>query len=109
MPFEDTTTRAPPSTAVPGKTFTLRGAAGASLRLDETRPPTVLVGKSPACEVRIEDPLVSRRHASIEIGALSLRIRDLGSTNGTMVNGVRIVEAILRGGETITFGATALR
>jgi transcriptional regulator with PAS, ATPase and Fis domain len=109
MPFDDTTTRAPLDAPLAvGKTFTLRGPGGA-LRLDETRPPTVLVGKSPACELRLDDPLVSRRHASIEIGPQSLRIHDLGSTNGTLVNGVRIVEAILRGGETITVGTTTLR
>jgi DNA-binding NtrC family response regulator len=108
MPFDDTTTRAPIDAAPPSKTFTLR-VGPAALRLDETRPPTVLVGKSPACELRLDDPLVSRRHASIEIGPYSLRIHDLNSTNGTLVNGVRIVEAILRGGETITIGATSLR
>ena len=109
MPFDDTTTRAPIDAAPSGKTFTLRAGTGAALRLDETRPPTVLVGKGPACELHLDDPLVSRRHASIEIGPQSLRIRDLASTNGTLVNGVRIVEAILRGGETITVGTTALR
>ncbi|HEX8791432.1 MAG TPA: sigma 54-interacting transcriptional regulator [Polyangiaceae bacterium] len=109
MPFDDTTTRAPLDAAPPGKTFVLRTGTGPELRLDETQPPTVLVGKSPACELRLDDPLVSRRHASIEIGPQSLRIRDLGSTNGTLVNGVRIVEAILRGGETIVVGTITLR
>jgi DNA-binding NtrC family response regulator len=109
--FDDTTSRAPAEIAPPSRTFTLAGTGGASarLRLDESLPPRLLVGKSPACELRLDDPLVSRRHAAVEIGPQSLRVTDLGSTNGTFVNGVRIIEAVLRGGETLRIGATNLR
>jgi transcriptional regulator with GAF, ATPase, and Fis domain len=114
MMFDDPTSRAAFDATAPSQTFTLvvggqAGAPGERLRLDETRPPRVLVGKGPACELRLEDPLVSRRHASIELGAHSLRITDLESTNGSFVNGVRVVEALLRGGEVVTFGTTKVR
>ena len=107
--FDDETSRAPADLAQPVKTFTLAVAGGAALRLDEALPPRLFLGKSPACELRLDDSLVSRRHAAIEIGPQSLRVTDLGSTNGTFVNGVRIVEALLRGGESLRVGATNLR
>ena len=108
-PFDDSTTRAADGSALAARTFVLSGGAGIRMRLDESLPPRLLVGKSPACELRLEDPLVSRRHAALEIGPQSLRVTDLGSTNGTFVSGVRVVEALLSGGETLRIGSTALR
>jgi transcriptional regulator with PAS, ATPase and Fis domain len=109
--YDYPTRRAASEVAAPTRIFTLVAPDGgvSPLRLDESRPPRLLVGKGPACELRLDDPLVSRRHAAIEIGAQSLRLQDLGSTNGTFVNGVRVIEAILRGGETLRIGTTALR
>lgn len=69
----------------------------------------VLVGKSPACDLRLTDPSASRRHASLAMGEHGVVVRDLGSTNGTWVGGVRVVEAWLRPGETIQLGDTVLR
>jgi DNA-binding NtrC family response regulator len=68
----------------------------------------LLVGKSPVCRFRLTDPCVSRRHAAIDASTDSLRVLDLDSTNGTVVNGVRIREAILVGGETLYFGDTTI-
>ncbi|HEY8090094.1 MAG TPA: sigma-54-dependent Fis family transcriptional regulator, partial [Polyangiaceae bacterium] len=82
-----------------GKTF--RVEAGEGVRL--------LVGQGPACEIRLEDPEVSRRHAALEAAGDRLRITDLSSTNGTYVNGVCVLDAMLVGGETIRLGATELR
>jgi transcriptional regulator with GAF, ATPase, and Fis domain len=109
-PFDDTTSRAPTEIAPPTKTFTLTQVSGPlRLRLDESLPPRLLVGKSPACALRLDDPLVSRRHVAVEIAPQSLRVTDLGSTNGTFVNGVRVIEAVLRGGEVLRVGTTNLR
>ena len=58
----------------------------------------LLVGKSPACGLRLRDPSVSRRHAAFEVTGKGLRVTDLGSTNGTAVNGVRVVEAYAAAG-----------
>ncbi len=68
----------------------------------------VLIGQSPACDVRLKDRLASRRHAAIESTAQGLRVSDVGSTNGTFVQGVRVVDALLEGGETIRIGETTI-
>jgi transcriptional regulator with AAA-type ATPase domain/polyferredoxin len=49
-----------------------------------------VIGSSPECDITILDPTVSRRHASLAIDGGSISIEDLGSTNGTSVNGDRI-------------------
>jgi transcriptional regulator with GAF, ATPase, and Fis domain len=82
---------------------------GRAYRLDATMPVRALVGTSPACEVRVTDREVSRRHAALERIGNNLRITDLGSTNGTWVDRVKIVEADLQGGEMVRVGATMFR
>ena len=69
----------------------------------------VLVGQSPACSVKLADPTVSRRHAAFDFQDGSLRLSDLGSTNGTFVNGVRAFDVEIAGGETVRVGGTVLR
>ena len=51
--------------------------------------PTVL-GRSSQCDVQIDDPLVSRRHASLQVSGGSLFLEDLRSANGVFVNGERV-------------------
>ena len=59
------------------------------------------------CDVNLMDPEVSRRHAAIRDQAGSLAIEDLGSTNGTYVNGVRIVAVtVLKAGDEVRLGNT---
>jgi len=82
---------------------------GKHVVLDATSPSRVLVGQSPACELRLTDPQVSRRHAALEVSGRTLRLTDLGSTNGTFVNDLRVGEAFLRGGELVHLGETVLR
>lgn len=57
-------------------------------------PKRCMIGRSENCQLRISgncvSMTVSRRHCMIEIDSLTVRIRDLGSLNGTFVNGVRI-------------------
>jgi DNA-binding NtrC family response regulator len=83
--------------------------AGARVAIDGTQPTSLLVGQGGSCGFRLTDPAVSRRHASLDATENGLRLLDLGSTNGTYVNGARVVEAILAGGESIAIGATVLR
>ena len=82
---------------------------GAEFPLNPHAPSRILIGTSPACTIRLTDPTVSRRHAALEPVAQRYRLTDLGSTNGTFVDGVSVVEGLLRGGEVIRFGSTALR
>jgi DNA-binding NtrC family response regulator len=84
--------------------------AGKAFELDAAAPSRLLVGTSPACFVKLTDPTVSRRHAALEPTAKgAYRVHDLGSTNGTVVDGVRIDGAYVRGGEHVRFGSTAVR
>jgi DNA-binding NtrC family response regulator len=82
--------------------------AGATFALDGSGPVRPLAGTSPVCELKLSDRSVSRRHLSLELEGKRLRVRDLGSTNGTFVNGLQIEDARLLGGERITLGATTL-
>ncbi len=82
--------------------------AGKNVLVDMHSPSATLVGKSAASQLPLVDPTVSRRHASLEVAGSALRVRDLGSTNGTRVNGVRVAEAFLVGGETLDVGSTTL-
>jgi DNA-binding NtrC family response regulator len=83
--------------------------AGRTFDLDGRLPARVLVGQSPACDIRLSDRHVSRRHAELDLGGAHVRIVDLESTNGTTVNGVAILGALLRGGEVVRLGETAFR
>lgn len=69
----------------------------------------VTVGRLPDCELLLVDPKVSRHHAEIRPRADGFVVVDLGSTNGTRVNGVRVSERILRDGDDLGFGNTHLR
>jgi DNA-binding NtrC family response regulator len=75
----------------------------------ELRPQKTVVGKSPECDIPIDDATVSRRHFEIEAQAGRFRLRDLGSTNGTFLDGAEIKEAFLRPGMLIKAGEVVLR
>jgi pSer/pThr/pTyr-binding forkhead associated (FHA) protein len=62
----------------------------------------------PECQVVLSDPNVSRRHAEVARVNETFVVRDLGSTNGTKLNGVAIREQYLATGDNITVGSTTL-
>ncbi len=79
-------------------------------------PPTIplpnrpiLIGRDPHCDVVLADPMVSARHAQIAPAPSGYWLADLGSTNGTFVNGRRVQQALLRPGDRIRIGATELQ
>ena len=76
-------------------------------RLPLTRAVTVL-GRSGDVDVPLDDAGVSRRHAEIHVTDGRYRVVDLGSTNGTFVDGERIATGELRDGSTITVGRSRL-
>jgi transcriptional regulator of acetoin/glycerol metabolism len=87
----------------------LRGPdRGARCPLSASHPAPLLIGQSATCDFRLTDRSISRRHAAIDASEWPVRVRDLGSTNGTFVNGVAIVEARLSGGETLCVGDTTI-
>ncbi len=64
-----------------------------------------LIGRGDECQVRTNSPLVSRQHCLVHITKESAVLRDLGSTNGTLVNGKRIVkERKLTSGDLVQIG-----
>lgn len=65
----------------------------------------VVIGRGAEADLQIDDPGVSRRHAMVRLRP-SPSVTDLGSTNGTAVDGVGIEEADLRDGAVLTFGST---
>src|SRR5262249_50234183 len=69
----------------------------------------VTIGQSSRNEVVLRDNRVSRRHCTIEVTRGNVRVRDLNSTNGTWVNGLRVTSADLTAGGVITVGRTQLR
>ncbi len=68
--------------------------------------PVMFVGRRESCDIVFNDPSVSRRHARIDFWDGQYTIRDLNSTNGTLVNGKRISFGLLKSGDFITFGTT---
>jgi len=78
--------------------------SGHGLREVKLKGGNVLIGRSKLCDVRIDSKLVSRHHALIRFESDSAVLIDLGSTNGTKVDGYPVREHPLVAGETITVG-----
>jgi hypothetical protein len=68
----------------------------------------VRIGRAPECELVLKDTRVSRRHARLHARNGVLVLTDLGSTNGTRVNGHRVTEMALGAGDKIEIGDTSL-
>jgi predicted component of type VI protein secretion system len=64
----------------------------------------ILIGRRNDCAVRIPSPLVSRLHCELTQADDRLVVRDLGSSNGTFVNGTKVKEKELRSGDTLGVG-----
>jgi two-component system response regulator HydG len=82
---------------------------GKQFKVDDFATQRVLIGQSPVCPVCLTDRAVSRRHAALEGDGTGVRLVDLESSNGTFVNGMRIRDVYLRGGETVRMGSSTLR
>ncbi len=71
-------------------------------------PEPVTIGRLPECTVVVGDPNASRRHAEVRRQGNDVVVVDLGSTNGTRVNGVLVRERALEDGDQITVGTTVV-
>ncbi len=80
-------------------------ADGKSHPLDR---PQVTIGRLPECDVVVDDAGASRQHAEVRRTDGGFALSDLGSTNGTLVNGAPIQEHLLEDGDRITIGETIL-
>jgi predicted component of type VI protein secretion system len=64
----------------------------------------VVVGRDPACDIRLDDSFLSRRHAEFFMSGNAVTVRDLGSRNGLYVNGTRAIERVLAEGDIVQIG-----
>jgi len=81
--------------------------SGERISLDK---PVLTIGRLPDCDITLSDPNVSRRHTEVRASGNQFVVADLGSTNGTKLNGVRIDgERRLSDGDIVSVGGTHLR
>jgi len=77
------------------------------------QPPGLVVGRGTEADLRINDPGVSRRHVEFTVeesadGGVAIAVQDLGSTNGILVDGHRIMTTSLKDGSAVRIGRTTL-
>lgn len=89
--------------------FSLLASAGGRLRPVHVATVPISVGGAPDNHLEIRDRAVSRYHCRLEPDARGLSVRDLGSTNGTWVDGLRVHRQRLRPGAVLRVGRTELR
>ena len=72
----------------------------------ELSPGTFSIGRSADCQLSLDDPLVSRRHALLQVRDNEVSVEDAGSRNGVLVNGTKIEQRTKVGdGDQITIGS----
>lgn len=81
----------------------LRGVSGAYFGKIVPLRGRLTIGRSNDCDLVLDEPQMSRRHAAIESSGDIVILRDLGSSNGTLVNGVRVRDAVLHPDDQIAF------
>jgi adenylate cyclase len=91
----------PPPLRLVGTTGTL------SFELAEGR--SLVVGRGVTSDIAVYDPTISRRHAELTVQAGGVHVKDLGSSNGTCINGARITEGRLAANDSVTFGKVTFR
>ncbi|HEY8340698.1 MAG TPA: FhaA domain-containing protein [Egibacteraceae bacterium] len=102
--------RAAATTVLPagGRTASLRIVEGPGAGRRHRVKPSTLIGRLPECDVTLDDPSVSRRHARLVSEQGRWRIEDLGSTNGVRVNGEAVDERTLHDGDHLELGSVHL-
>ncbi len=65
----------------------------------------IVIGRQEDCQLRIPSAQVSRHHCEVVTGGGGVRIRDLGSSNGTYVNGQKVEDTELEAGDVIALGS----
>ncbi|MBI2402408.1 MAG: FHA domain-containing protein, partial [Gemmatimonadetes bacterium] len=69
----------------------------------------IVVGRAVTSDLPIYDPTVSRRHAEVTLANGSVSVKDLGSSNGTYINGTQISQSTAGDGDIVTFGKVAFK
>jgi pSer/pThr/pTyr-binding forkhead associated (FHA) protein len=89
---------------VKGPALVVRSGGGRSGETFFPKGPKTLIGRSPECDVFLDDVTVSRRHAELTNDGSTFTIKDLGSLNGTFVNRRRIETAVLEDDDELQIG-----
>jgi Protein of unknown function (DUF3662)/FHA domain len=84
------------------------GPDGARQRTYDLTTPVTMLGRGTDCDLRLVDPGVSRHHAELRVEDGEVVLVDLGSTNGTFVNGQPVRRVVLTDGTRVTLGRTTL-
>jgi pSer/pThr/pTyr-binding forkhead associated (FHA) protein len=87
-----------------GPVLVVRSGGGIAGQTFHPPEGTTLIGRSPECQIFLDDVTVSRRHAELERKDESFTIRDLGSLNGTYVNRRRIESTVLQNDDEVQIG-----
>ena len=111
---------APPQVSIVGKTTVvaplqpelpaLKKAQYSFVAIDNPRQriqltkESTLVGRNPACDITLDHGSISRQHCLMQITDRGLHVKDLGTTNGTKVNGASITESYVNPGDQLTMG-----
>src|SRR6476469_6916941 len=69
----------------------------------------LIVGRAPTCDLPVFDPTISRRHAELVADGDTLSLKDLGSSNGTFLNGAKVGEATVAIDDLVAFGKVPFR
>lgn len=81
--------------------FVLRGVSGAAFGKTYPVPGAVVIGRQQDCDISVPTEEISRRHAQVKPTADGLLVEDLGSANGTFINGKRVQTGLMRPGEEL--------
>src|SRR5437773_1975076 len=98
----------PPTDVYSAPVFKLLSTTGdQSIELQSGR--ALVVGRAVTSDVPIYDPTISRRHAEVALSDRGVKVKDLGSSNGTFLNGARVTEAEASSNDIVTFGKVAVK
>ena len=100
----DITPQVPMSSFAMAKTPYLISVSGEEFKISKA---VTNIGRGVEADIQIDDTSVSRLHCAIVLGS-EVIVRDLGSTNGTLIDGIRATESILRDGSIIKIGNITL-
>lgn len=81
--------------------FILRGVSGATLGKTFAVTDNAVIGRQPDCDIAIPAEEISRHHAKLRVTPEGLLVEDMGSANGTFINGQRVQNGLLKPGEEL--------
>ncbi len=85
----------------------INDAGGQAYELKEGQ--TLVIGRASTSDIPVFDPTISRRHAEVTASATAVKVKDLGSSNGTFINGAQIAEGAVNDGDIVMFGKVPFR